>query len=309
MFSAENRRRLGAAVGVIALLVISFHTVRYVAFSAQRSCIRAIVQDLSATLSVHGLDYWWDFGTLLGLIRERDIIYSEVDADISIPMSSRQRFYKQAGLIEDLEYLGYTIAERDENKLRLFGPWGWFGDMDVWTAGANASTLFMVTGKNFDRSRYVLPEALLLPTQPLSNLGISLSHRSGISDSIRVPAKPYEVLQYWYGPSWNVPRKYEKGNDPSGDKLEMFLIRNLMWVFELFTSLKALTRILLNGTFTFLTLKWSFANCFGVVVAIGLSWWLLRDPQRRTPVFVSLVLVLSLFVCAFTMATVLAVLG
>lgn len=307
MFSTEAKRKWGFVCGTVLVLFISFHVIRTVAYSAQRNCLRAIVKDLSTVLDNHKLDYWWDFGTLLGLVREHDIIYSEFDADISIPMQTRSVFYSEPGLVDDLDALGYTISERDEYKLRLFGPWGWFGDMDVWTTGTNVSTLFMVTGKNIERSRYVLPQSLLLPTQPISAVGISLSHRSGIPDSVRVPAKPQEVLRYWYGKTWNIPLKYEKGNDPSTDMLEMFLVHNLMWVFELFSSFKALVRILINGTANFFFLRWNSANVLGFFTASVLTWGLLRDQQRRTPLFIVVVSLLSAFTCAFVMATVLAV--
>jgi hypothetical protein len=291
---------------VLLGLYLGLSGVKLVALSAQRSCLRMVVVDVTHALSKYNLDYWWDFGTLLGLIRGGDIIYTEVDADISIPLATRDVFFKTPGLTEELEnVLGYHIQKRDEHKLRLFGRWGWFADMDVWTPADN-DTLFLATGSHSDKSVYYYPRAWLLPTRPISRVPDVAPLSPKLPPELRVPAQPLTVLEYRYGKTWRIPRKFDKGNDPSHDPVELFLWGHAMWVYEIFLSLKCLVRIFTHGLFAAAKLTITLGNFLEIAVLIG-GFYLLaqRSSQLRCVqilLFATLILFLAAFLPAFMLA-------
>jgi hypothetical protein len=85
-------------------------------------------------LQQHNVDYWWNKGTLIGLFREGDIVYTDVDTDIAITNHTRRdRRINDPDLINDFAEIGYNIEQRDSLKLRLYGPWGFFADMNIFT--------------------------------------------------------------------------------------------------------------------------------------------------------------------------------
>ena len=280
---------------------------RVLMFTAQQNCLRVIVHDISTTCSDNNLDYWWDFGTLLGIIRGGDVIYTEVDADISIPMSTRKVFFDNEVFLLQLRHLGYRIEKRDENKIRLFGPWGMFADMDVWVPLANGS-ISMVTGKHVEKWRYTVPAHLLLPTRTLESV-----HLPAISDkmppSIRVPAKPQEVLAYWYGPTWQTPRRFFKGNDPSTDPLEIFLWKYCVWVYELFLSFKVFFLISSNGLRSLLKGAFLFPNTAGFFCGFAVAYHIYRRSPQNFAVFLASLIILPLLVSGLVTCVVLALQG
>ncbi len=255
--SGANKRVVvaTAAAGVIGLFIV-LSLFRVTVLTAQRNCLRNVVRDVSGVMLEYNMDYWWDFGTLLGLVREGDIIFTEVDADISIPLSTRDKFFDNENFLKAWDDLGYTIEKRDdEGKLRLYGPWGWVADMDVWWPATN-HTLNMRTGRDRIRpARYILPEAWLLPTQARADMrasaGATDSSMAQLGDSLpgtlRVPAQPRKVLVYWYGDTWITHRPYYKGNDPATDALENFMWKHATWLYEIAMCLKYTLRILLMG--------------------------------------------------------------
>lgn len=350
---SKTLRVVMLALCVLAVVGAGLAVVKWVALSAQQACLRAVVVDMTAVLEKHNLDHWWDFGTLLGLVRGGDIIYTEVDADISIPLSTRAVFYSTPGLLDDLRARAYTIEERDELKLRLYGRWGWFADMDVWQPAPN-NTLFMSTGKlAADMSRYVVPAPLLVPTRLFSTLSGDAGGSSGSSDAeggdsrggarkrgapsvagetehehtdaakrrtagqaqqhggssphpstdaghhqrsahviptlspslphdVRVPAQPVQYLDSWYGPTWRTPMLFEKGKDPSSDRIEIMVMKYAMWVFMVFLSFKCLLRIFINGLMSACALHFTVGNvCEIAILAAGV--YALSRPWPHLP--------------------------
>ncbi len=296
----ENSSKRSFLFGGIISLFVFLALFRILMLSTEQACLRSVVVDLSTCLYEFQMDYWWDFGTLLGLMREGNIIYSEVDADISIPVETRRNFFEVEGFQNCLSASGFQIEKRDELKLRLYGPWGWFGDMDVWEPAAN-HTLFMVTGRNVERNRYILPQHLLLPTQPWENIPNQQNVIRTLPEWIRVPAQPSVVLEYWYGPTWVTPRKYDKGNDPSTDALELFFFQNAVWIYEVGMAFKFFFRILVNGVLSLLRGVFNFPNVFGLLSAVALSAAIFREPTRRSALYALAAACLSLVLGTFVM--------
>src|SRR5215213_3066884 len=57
----------------------------------RRDALRRVVPAVASILDAHGVDYWADFGTLLGIRREQDIILGDKDADVSVLASEKPK--------------------------------------------------------------------------------------------------------------------------------------------------------------------------------------------------------------------------
>ena len=292
-------------LSLLLLSLLSFHSLT---MTFQQSQLRCQTLSASHLLSLSSLttSHWWDFGTLLGLAREGDIIYTEVDADLSLTWQGRNHLVQQWQLPDTRSRwaeLGFVRLEaRDELKLRMFDDFGWFLDVDVWQ-GVNASMvalptqasaeepslpsadlhLQMLTGR-LSAELYNLPSASILPiTQHPAPA--SWSHicrrqlrlmeaqgRTGGPPTLSWPARPSEVLQHWYGPGWVQPRRYDKGVDASSDRFETFMWAHLEAVYELLWSFKAAARVVVNAlAYHPMLLMW-YGGLVGAFIGMGWVW-------------------------------------
>jgi hypothetical protein len=53
----------------------------------QRAALRPLLRDTAGLLSAAGIPFWLDYGTLLGAVREHDIIPWEYDVDLGVEES------------------------------------------------------------------------------------------------------------------------------------------------------------------------------------------------------------------------------
>lgn len=312
LWARLKQRKLFWVVGFFFALFVALTCVRLIGFKAQQQCLRHVVQDISMVLEGNEIDYWWDFGTLLGLVRGGDIIYTEVDADISIPKTSRDKLDTHPAVLEQLRAMGYQIEHRDALKLRLYGPWGWFGDMDVWII-EESHQVFMATGKNQDMSRYRLPQGWFMPT---STLGALQAEKVGahmlspwFSPAMRVPAQPIVVLEYWYSVAWRTPRRFDKGNDPSTDKLELFLWHHAMWVYESFLALKCIARVGVYGLRNIVTFVFSIPSTMQFITLVAGFVTVGRNTHNTHVILIILALLGTIAASAFVAAATLAMGG
>jgi len=65
---------------------------------------------------MHHIDYWCDFGTLLGFYRERDIISGDKDADLSILEGEKPKIMALAAV---LRANGYELTDRGGRARKL----------------------------------------------------------------------------------------------------------------------------------------------------------------------------------------------
>jgi hypothetical protein len=264
------------------LLAVLF---RAVALTLQQHQLRCTLR--AASLAFASIDpplqHWWDFGSLLGLVREHDMIYSEVDADVSFMADSRARLNEPANMAQ-LSSRGFVkFKNRDDDgfKLRVYHRYGWFLDMDVWKrrdqmlsdvrervdgtveakdeVGTAPPRLQMVTGRH-DPSDYNLPNSWFFPLQSLSvplingaNCGADeISADAATLDAnsggvpLSIPNQPIDILRYWYSNTFMSPRQYDKGKDFSSDQVELFLWKWAVMLFDLFVAAKVSFKIGLN---------------------------------------------------------------
>ena len=268
------------------LLWLVLASIHYLALHFQQTQLRCTVLAASHLLSQTSspANWWWDFGTLLGLTREHDMIYTEVDADLSVTWQQRnriwqqwsaadgntQRTWQQYGFVH-MELRGDPAVVTDA-KLRLYDIWGWFLDIDVWDEVASNSSQWrfpsspspdrsqadpavsmqMITGR-LEPQQYVLPSALIYPlaSQPPPSHWMSVCpHVAALLPAVpmvQVPHSVVGVLEHWYGSGWQEPRKFDKGRDRSNDWFEVWMWQKAVRVYELLWSAKVIARITVNG--------------------------------------------------------------
>lgn len=87
--------------------------------------IRNTVAYLIKLFNEIDLHYWIDFGTLLGAVREGDIIAWDIDADFSIPQGEAGKIYPYIGrILQETDLVAVTCHDDGALKLMPYGtPW------------------------------------------------------------------------------------------------------------------------------------------------------------------------------------------
>ena len=170
---------------------------------------------------------WWiDFGTLLGIIRDGDIIFDDNDVDICLLMPS-----------------GEEDAILDVLEKRLHGRYG--RTLHRRCAGSNITrpSTHGLEVASIDLYHVRVPpqsnddtefEAMYLgATGPNSDIPTSLVGRprwhwwSAGGMHVRIPQHPRAVLEWRYGPQWRTPRQKDKGRDAQQINMPKRMLRYL----------------------------------------------------------------------------------
>ena len=78
-----------------------------------QKCDIVLIKIFDKFCNKHGLDYWLDFGTLLGAVRHHGFIPWDDDMDVAMP---RNDFDKACILLHELEQYGIEITEDSKGK-------------------------------------------------------------------------------------------------------------------------------------------------------------------------------------------------
>lgn len=162
----------------------------------RRTALRRALPDVCRLFEAHGIDYWCDFGTLLGFHRERDIIRGDKDVDLSILLSEKPRIMALTGAFAAQ---GYDLTDR----------------------GGRSRTVMRIcdrqTGYYVEMNAYVADGAVLRSTHasPAEDIPAALVERRVpapfLGATMLVPADVPAVLRYRYGPGFATPRRGDKG--------------------------------------------------------------------------------------------------
>jgi hypothetical protein len=162
----------------------------------RRAALRRLVPGVCGVLDAHGIDYWADFGTLLGFRREADIIKSDKDADLSVMAEEKARII---GLAPAFARSGMELnaaAGRSGRVLRILDArTGYHLDIYVYT-----------------RDGEILRSELHSPNEDIPERLVARRMRAAfLGASIRVPENIDGVLRYRYGDGYLTPRRGDKG--------------------------------------------------------------------------------------------------
>lgn len=162
----------------------------------RRAALRRIVPATCTILEAHGIDYWADFGTLLGFRRDGDIILSDKDADLGVLNSEKPRILS---LAPAFAAAGLEITDRGGRSQRVL------------------RVRDRSTGYHLDIYTYAVDGAMLRSEllSPFEDIPAGLVKRRVsavfLGAPIRVPEDVDAVLRHRYGDSFQTPRRGDKG--------------------------------------------------------------------------------------------------
>lgn len=152
-----------------------------------RTMLRNLLIKTVPILNDNNIEYWIDFGTLLGLHRDKDIIIGDTDCDICIWKKDEDK----------IRPILQSFAKSNRNITFREYDWGafriilWFFYIDIYKADIDESTKMVIIPSSFTTPLYLLDtfETLELPI-----------HNTTIK--IRQPTKWEKLLEFRYTENW-----------------------------------------------------------------------------------------------------------
>jgi len=165
--------------------------------SSIRKNLRKIAIDTIDTFNKCEIDYWVDFGTLLGIIRDKDIIWGDNDVDISV-IDCEDLHDKMKKAKHILEHKGYTVIKQTWGAYRVYKYiFGYELFADVYLNKVNKEENVYI-GAEGDNSNI-----------PINHIGNkSIVKWQGLD--VKCPEKIHETLLWRYGEDYMTP-KDDKG--------------------------------------------------------------------------------------------------
>lgn len=158
--------------------------------------LRKLVPRVCAVLDAHAIDYWADFGTLLGFHRDRDIIIHDKDADLSVMAGEKPRIVALAPAFARDGMELTTTGGGSKRVLRIF----------------DTRTRYHLDIYPYSRDGDVLRSELCSPNEDIpAALVEARVNQPFLGGSIRTPRDVDAVLRYRYGDHYRIPRRGDKG--------------------------------------------------------------------------------------------------
>jgi len=172
----------------------------------RRRALRRLLLDVCPALDVLSVSYYVDFGSLLGLHRERDVILHDNDADVVLLAPDFDALLPRLRRLLP-QFRVCSVVPSEDASVRwlrvVAGPPGVaLGVMDLYGGFASECGRHIRVPQGHGDLCDV-PAALVLPLGRLRWRGASLA----------CPADVEGVLAHRYGPGWRVPRYMDKGAD------------------------------------------------------------------------------------------------
>jgi hypothetical protein len=181
---------------VIALVAAVLFAITPVIDAHRRAVLRRMVGDVCRIFEAHRVDYWCDFGTLLGFYRERDIISGDKDADFSILEPEKLRIMALADVLRAEGYELTDCGGRARKIIRIYEAKTRYY-VDVYPYVADGAMLRSVLASPQED----LPAHLVARRMPATFLGARML----------VPEDVPALLRHRYGSAFNTPRRGDKG--------------------------------------------------------------------------------------------------
>ena len=182
---------IAAAAALLALLGLTPLIDRQ-----RQRALRRIVSDVCRLFDEHAIDYWCDFGTLLGLHRDGDIIAGDKDADLCVLSSEKPRILALAAPLGERGYVLTDRGGRSRTVLRIHDARTWY-HLDVYE--------YVPDGD-------VLRSVLVSPQEDIPARLVTSRRRVTFLDApVHIPCDAEAVLRHRYGPGFARPRRGDKG--------------------------------------------------------------------------------------------------
>ena len=184
-----------------------------------RWVLRKLSREVINMLNTYKVEYWADFGTLLGIVRDQDIILGDTDVDLSIIETPEN--------IEKLDYctqlkFRWFNLKRDENRRSYTAYFKWLpARADIYVYRLNAK-----------KEMYEGCEG------PFSDIPVELFKKIDYIQwgllNVSIPINYAEFLTYRYGKNWMIPKWNDKGRlhstyYPQNDEEKQLRDTNINW--------------------------------------------------------------------------------
>jgi hypothetical protein len=181
---------------VIAIVAAALLAITPIIDAHRRAVLRRMVSDVCRIFEAHHVDYWGDFGTLLGFYRERDIISGDKDADFSILEGEKPRIMALADVLRAEGYELTGCGGRSRKIIRIY----------------EAKTRYYVDVYPYVADGAMLRSVLASPQEDLpAHLVARRMAATFLGASMLVPEDVPALLRHRYGPAFNMPRRGDKG--------------------------------------------------------------------------------------------------
>ena len=166
---------------------------------------------ISKILETNSIKYWIAYGTLLGAIRQNDIIDYDYDFDLGILYDDYNKVLDLNNLVKDNGYIfekGYGTVYSSKNKNDSFYKWRVSIKIKYKENPIGDLYIYNICKDNFLR-RYDIEEKIYYyPNSTFPYLFIDTLSTTRIRDLILpCPSYPEILLEHFYGPIWRIPIK------------------------------------------------------------------------------------------------------
>jgi hypothetical protein len=161
----------------------------------RRRALRRCLPSVCGVLNAHGIDYWCDFGSLLGYHRDGNVIRGDKDADLCIHASEKEKILR---LDAAFEAAGYWLTDKGGDAKKLLRVYDRRTNyyVDIYPYDTDGEMLRSVLSAGDD-----VPVRLVMPRVDVPFLG-------GL---VRVPQDVEALVVYRYGADYRTPRRGDKG--------------------------------------------------------------------------------------------------
>jgi hypothetical protein len=173
-----------------------------VAFTAaidryRRRELQRLLRDVSAVFNENGVDYWCDFGTLLGLVRDGNLILGDKDVDLSVLVGEKEHVMALAPALAER---GYRLTDQGGDARKLLRV-------------LDSRTPFYVDVYPYEPAGDNLRSVLNSPAEDLPAALVGKRTRlAAFGASVAAPVELEATLIRRYGPDYRVPRRNDKGS-------------------------------------------------------------------------------------------------
>jgi phosphorylcholine metabolism protein LicD len=184
----------------IIILVIILVIVIYKIFHWKiiRIILRKLCLDVIKSLNTHKIDYWVDFGTLLGIYRDNDIILGDNDIDI-IVVDSEELHRKMEMVGNDMINKCYKFKKMEWSAYRVY-YYTYHVDIYINKKDISTGEYIGATGKDSN-----------IPIKLIDSTKWSTWKKYNLD--IKVPSDLKGTLEWRYGKDYMTPKHGFKGRD------------------------------------------------------------------------------------------------
>ena len=168
---------------IVILIIISW--IFFYQFT-RRMIIRNLLIKLINEFEKQQIKYWVDFGSLLGIAREQDIIIGDNDGDVCILEDDQENTLKVKQIVEEMNGKSFEWGAFRVYECDFF--------IDIYLVKKEGMNL------SFPGEEMIIPQEYILPTL---NKDVKIGYNTL---SVSLPKNHLELLELRYGRNWNISR-------------------------------------------------------------------------------------------------------